>query len=166
MKNALRKVVLIMVAALSMSFTACMRNLDTNNAEEVANLLGQKYGIEFGVKSIGNRLASDKADTVTAYCYPKNNEKVVFEAVMSIDRKLVSDNYLVRLLEKEAKEIIEKRFAENEIEATVLVSVSHLSSSATLNADLASVIIHTVEELKKAAAAAETATRPVTEVRL
>lgn len=130
-----------MAAALSMSFTACIRNLDSNNAEEVANLLGQKYGIEFGVKSIGNRLASDKADTVTAYCYPKNNEKVIFEAVMNAEHKLVADDYLVRVLEVEAKEIIENKFTENGIKATALVSVFHLSSLVSLvDTELANVI--------------------------
>lgn len=142
MKSALRKVVLIiMAAALSMSFTACMRNLDSNNAEEVANLLGQKYGIEFGVKSIGNRLASDKADTVTAYCYPKNNEKVIFEAVMNVDRELVSDDYPVRLMEIEAKEKIEAKFSEIGMAATVSVSIARLPNSANLlDANLADVI--------------------------
>lgn len=142
MKNALRKVVLvIMAAALSMSFTACMRNLDSNNAEEVAKLLGQKYGIEFEVKSIGNRLASDKADTVTAYCYPKNNEKVIFEAVMNVERELVSDDYPVRLLEIAAKEKIEAEFSDKGIEATVAVSIARLPSSENiLDANLADII--------------------------
>lgn len=142
MKNALRKVVLvIMAAALSMSFTACMKNLDSNNAEEVANLLGQKYGIEFEVKSIGNRLASDKADTVTAYCYPKNNEKVIFEAVMNVERELVSDDYPVRLLEIAAKEKIEAEFSKNSIEATVAVSIARLPSNEDLlDANLADII--------------------------
>ena len=142
MKNALRKVVLvIMAAALSMSFTACMKNLDSNNAEEVANLLGQKYGIEFEVKSIGNRLASDKADTVTAYCYPKNNAKVIFEAVMNVERELVSDDYPVRLLEIAAKEKIEAEFSEKSIEATVAVSIARLLSNENLfDANLADII--------------------------
>ena len=142
MKNALRKVVLvIMAAALSMSFTACMKNLDSNNAEEVAKLLGKKYGIEFEVKSIGNRLASDKADTVTAYCYPKNNAKVIFEAVMNVERELVSDDYPVRLLEIAAKEKIEAEFSEKSIEATVAVSIARLLSNENLfDANLADII--------------------------
>lgn len=142
MKSTLRKVALvIMAAALSVSFTACMKKLDSNNAEEVANLLGQKYGIEFEVKSIGNRLASDKADTVTAYCYPKNNKQVIFEAVMNVERELVSDDYPVRLLEIAAKEKIEAEFSEKGIEATVAVSIARLPSSENLlDANLADII--------------------------
>lgn len=142
MKNVLRKVVIIiMAAALSMSFTACMRYLDRNNAEEVAKLLGQKYGIEFEVQSIGNRLASDKADTVTAYCYPKNNAKVIFEAVMNVERELVSDDYPVRLLEVAAKEKIEAEFSGKGIEATVAVSVARLPITENLlDANLTDII--------------------------
>lgn len=133
MKKALRKVVLvIMAAALSISFTACMRNLDSNNAQEVTNLLNQKYGIEFEVKSIGNRLATDKADTVTAYCYPKDNEKVIFEAVINVDRELISDDYPIRLLEVAAKEKIEGKFSEKGINATVAVSIARLLGSDNL----------------------------------
>lgn len=132
MKKVFRKVALIMAAALSMSFSACMRTLDINNAQEISNLLNQKYGIEFVVKSIGNRLASDKADTVTAYCYPKNNETVIFEAVMNLKRELVFDDYPVRLLEVEAKNIIEKKFAEKDITATVDVSIARISASEKL----------------------------------
>ncbi len=133
MKKVFRKVVpIIMAAALSLSFTACMKNLDSNNAQEIIDLLNRKYGTEFDVKSIGNRLASDKADTVTAYCYPKNNEKVVFEAVMNVERELVSDDYPVRLLEVEAKEIIEKKFSEGGIKATVAVSIARISDEEKL----------------------------------
>lgn len=138
----IRKIVLvIMTAALSMSFTACMRNLNNNNAQEVTNLLNQKYGIEFEVRSIGNRLASDKADTVTAYCYPKNNEKVIFEAIMNVEHETVSDDYPVRLLEVEAKEMIESEFSENGIKATVAVSIARLpEEKSLLGADFIDII--------------------------
>lgn len=127
-----KAVFVIMAAALSMSFIACMRHLNINNAQEIVNLLNQKYGIEFEVISIGNRLASDKADTVTAYCRPKNNVKVIFEAVMNVDRKLVSDDYPIRLLEVEVKEIIERRFSEYDIKATVDVSIARLPNEKNL----------------------------------
>lgn len=142
MKNVLRKVVIIiMAAALSMSFTACMRYLDRSNAEKVAKLLGQKYGIEFEVQSLRNRLASDKANTVTAYCYPKNNAKVIFEAVMNVERELVSDDYPVRLLEVAAKEKIEAEFSGKGIEATVAVSIACLPITENLlDANLTDII--------------------------
>ena len=123
-----RKVVLIIMAIVSsVSFTSCMRDLNLANAKEVADLLQAKYGIEFVVDSIGNRLASDRADTLTAYCHPKENEKVVFEAVMSVSRELISDNYPKRLLEIEAKDRIETEFSRYGINANVSVSLSKLT---------------------------------------
>lgn len=117
-----------MAVALSMNFTACINKLNVDNAESIKKLLNQKYGIEFEVKSIGNRLADGELDTVKAYCYPKNNDKVIFDAVMNIKNELVFDDYLVRLLETEAKEVIESRMAEVGIKATVAVSVSHIDN--------------------------------------
>lgn len=133
MNTTFGKVVLvIMAAALSMNFIAFMRKLDTSNAQEVRDLLNQKYGMEFEVQSIGNRLASDKADRVTAFCYPKNNEKVIFKAIMNVRRELVSDDYPVRLLEVQAKEIIEKEFHEKGMKATVAVSLARLPDNEKL----------------------------------
>ncbi len=130
-----------MAATISMNFVSCMRNLDKKNAEEITNLLKQKYGIEFVVKSIGNRNAGNMWSTVTAFCYPENNPKVIFEAVMNVDKELVSDEYPVRLLEIEAKDIIEKEFSENNITATVNVSISRVSDLPDiLNMNLEQVI--------------------------
>ncbi len=127
MKKIIRKVVLILMAAAMMNFTACIRELDLNNAREVEKLLEEKYGMEFEVKSIGNRLASDGADTVTAYCSPKNNDKVQFTAKMHVSKTLVSDDYPVSLLEYQAKEIMEDLYEKNGITATVTVSVGKLA---------------------------------------
>ena len=116
------------VSALSMSFIACK----LNDADELANLLEKKYGVEFVVKSIGNRLADGETYTVKAFCYPKNNDKVVFEAVMGAGRELISDTYPVRLLEIEAKERIDRKFSENGIKAIADVSISRLPESIDL----------------------------------
>lgn len=127
MKTIRKAVLVIMAIVSSVSFTSCMRDLDRTNSDEVADLLQTKYGTEFIVDSIGNRLASDRADTLTAYCHPKENEKVVFEAVMNTSRELVSDNYPKRLLEIKAKDRIEAEFSANGINANVSVSLSKLT---------------------------------------
>lgn len=127
MKSMIRKVALvIMAAALSMSFTACLNALNQNSAKDISNLLKNKYGQEFEVLSIGNRLASDRADTVTARCCPKDDPSIVFDAVMNVKRELVSDNYAIRILEVDAQKHIEKRFKESGIAATVIVSIARL----------------------------------------
>lgn len=132
MKKKFRKAVLIIMAALSVNFSACVKELNNSNAQEIVDLLNQKYGIEFEVKSIGNRLASNKMDTVTAYCYPTENEKILFKAVMNIQRELVEDNYPVRVFEITAGEFIEEKFKANGIEAVVAVSAARLSTDIEL----------------------------------
>ncbi len=126
-RTIFRKVVLvIMAAAVSMSFTACMRNLDVKNAGEIADLLKQKYGVEFAVKSIGDRLSSGNGATVTAYCYPKDNNSILFEAKMHVSGELVSDNYLAAVLEEEARKLIETAYEENGITAAADVTILRL----------------------------------------
>lgn len=142
MIKAFRKVVLVVIAAaISMSFTACIRNPDSNNAEEITTLLEEKYGKEFGVKSIGNRLANDGADLLTAYCYPKDDEAIIFEAVMSVEKKLISDDYPVRIIEVETNKRIAQSFSQNGIKASANVSVSKLPEGAdVLNMNLKQLI--------------------------
>lgn len=128
-----RTAVLFMTATILFCFTSCFYGFDKNDARDIEKLLEQKYGIEFEVTSIGNRLTNPSSNTVTAYCHPKNNDKVIFEAVMSTNKELVSDDYRKCLLETEAKDIIEERFSKNGIEATVDVSISRLIISDDLS---------------------------------
>lgn len=117
----LLKSLLLTIVLLSLC-TACMPN-----TQKITELLKQKYGVEFEVQKIGNRLATDKWDTMTAFCYPKERKEILFEAVMNADGELISDDYYVTLLEYEAKERIEERYHKGGIDATVNVSISHLS---------------------------------------
>lgn len=114
------------------SFVSIMRKLDLDNAYEIAELLNKKYEAVFDVKAIGNRLASDRVDKVKAYCCPKDNEDLLFEAVMNVERELVSDDYPACLVEAQAKEIIEKAFEGKGIRAFADVSVSRVPFDETM----------------------------------
>ena len=101
---------LVIAMAALMNFTSCLRALNKTNAGDIERLLQEKYGIEFQVISIGNRLASPSMDTVTAYCSPKNNNRVVFEAKMNTNNELVSDNFPNRVIDVQAEDYIENYF--------------------------------------------------------
>lgn len=133
MVSFLRKAVLvIMVAASTVSFSACIGEMNKKNAEEVAGLLQEKYAAEFVVDSIGNRLASDRADNLTAYCHPKDDPDVVFEAKMNVDRELIYDDYPESILENELREYIVGAFGARGVKAGASVSAAKMQKPAEL----------------------------------
>ena len=114
---------LVIAMAALMNFTSCLRALNKTNAGDIERLLQEKYGIKFQVISIGNRLASPSMDTVTAYCSPKNNNRVVFEAKMNVASELVSDDFIERYIDVQAEEQLEIFFQNFGMETTVKVDI-------------------------------------------
>lgn len=143
MKKQIRKVVLlVMVAAISMNFSSCIKNLDKSNASEVANLLNNKYGEEFIIHSIGDRLASDGANVLTAYCSSKSRSNVVFEARMNSEKELVYDNYPIQILCNQACGFINNNLDKTKSDYYTTASISKLIRDVDpSNADISKVII-------------------------
>ena len=111
------------------SFISFVRELDQTNADDIAALLEEKYGIEFTVLSVGNRMAFDRADRVVAYCCPKESNEIVFEAIMNINRELVSDNYPVRIIEVKMEQRIKGILAEAGFVGTVIAGISNIPNA-------------------------------------
>ena len=143
MKKRFRKVVLlIMVAAISTNFSSCIKNLNQSNASEVAILLREKYGEEFIVHSIGDRLASDGANVLTAYCSSKSKSNVIFEARMNSEKELVYDNYPIKILCDQARGLINNNLDKTKNNYYTTVSISKLIRDVDpSNADISKVII-------------------------
>ncbi len=114
---------LVIVMAALMSFTSCLNALNKTNAGDIEKLLQEKYGAEFQVISIGNRLASPGMDTVTAYCRLKSDSRVVFEAQMNVSNQLVTDNFVKRVVEVQAEKKLEEYFSREGIQAAVYATV-------------------------------------------
>ena len=112
------------------SFASCVRELNKNNAREICELLQKKYNIEFEVISIGDRLASEGVQIVTAYCRPKNDVNVVFEAKANINGELVFDDYYISVLEAKEKNKIESACKKIGVETTVYFSVSAIDRNS------------------------------------
>ena len=115
---------LVIVVATMMSFTSCLQGLNKANAGDIEKLLQEKYGTEFQVISIGNRLASPGMDTVTAYCRPVNDSRIVFEAKMNTENQLVSDGFVKRVVEVQAEKDLEKFFSAQGVQASVYANIT------------------------------------------
>jgi hypothetical protein len=90
--------VLIMVALLGM-LPGCSALNDTQ-ANKVTSALEQRYGKEFSVAKIGDRLMKASA---TTYCYAADQPDMWFEATLLQDGE-VTDNYSERRIERQAED--------------------------------------------------------------
>ena len=93
--------------------------------EEISNViklkLHEKYGKEFVVKMIGNRYGMDSNDTVTTFCSPQDNEKLLFTAILNKEQTILKDDYILRSIKFELEESIEKVFKENNVDVLVRI---------------------------------------------
>ena len=93
--------------------------------EEISNViklkLYEKYGEEFVVKMIGNRYGMDSNDTVTTFCSPKDNDRLLFTAILNKEQTILKDDYIFRSMKFELEECIEKLFKEKNIDVIVRI---------------------------------------------
>lgn len=88
MKNNLRKAVIILMAVITtISMSACSK-INSETAADVCNALKAKYGEDFEVTQIGDRLNSS---TATTYVHPVNNSDIVFTARIDRSGNVVDD---------------------------------------------------------------------------
>ena len=129
MKNILYKVGLIFMAISSIiSISSCAKRIVEQNTSNIKFLLQEKYGCEFEIVSLGDRFSTDKANTVTAVCYPTGNRDLIFEAEMNTDNELVRDDYKESVVEAYIAEIIITEMENRGIPAAVKVHVAKISS--------------------------------------
>lgn len=93
--------------------------------EEISNViklkLHEKYGEEFVVKMIGNRYGMDSNDTVTTFCSPKDNDRLLFTAILNKEQTILKDDYIFRSMKFELEECIEKLFEEKNFDVIVRI---------------------------------------------
>ena len=93
--------------------------------EEISNViklkLYEKYGKEFIVKMIGNRYGMDSNDTETTFCSPKDNDRLLFTAILNKEQTILKDDYIFRSMKFELEECIEKLFEEKNFDVIVRI---------------------------------------------
>lgn len=92
-----------------------VKNLTEKIGNEIKNKLKEKYQQEFEIKALGKRFGTAENNTVTAYCYPKENEELLFEIVMDIKGKIKEDTYNIRKICYFIEKEIQKGFEEKNI---------------------------------------------------
>ncbi|WP_462410821.1 hypothetical protein [Neobacillus sp. Marseille-QA0830] len=134
-KKFLKKVGVIIMGLSIFSLIGCSE-IDKEQAADVEQLLQKKYNQEFEATHIGGRYGTGNDGTVTTYLHPKNNEDLLFSAVMNEDGKLVSDNYIPRLISHSVNEVIKRELGSEGIDSETNTVVMEADSSSETNPEI------------------------------
>ena len=119
MKTIIKRMrVIAMAFMVATNMVACI-GLDQIQARQVEQALEARYGEEFKVTRIGNRLGSGEPDTAEAYCHPVANPDIVFRARIDIDGNLLNNPYPSAVLEYQMEEYLMQSFEADGMEVQI-----------------------------------------------
>ena len=119
MKTMIKRMsIIVMAFMVAANMVGCI-GLDQIQARQVEQALEARYGEEFKVTRIGNRLGSGEPDTVEAYCHPVANPDIVFRARIDIDGNLLSEGYIGATLRNQMKEYLMQSFEADGMEVQI-----------------------------------------------
>ena len=119
MKTMIKRLGVISMAFMVAANMAACIGLDQIQAKQVEQALEARYGEEFKVTRIGNRLGSGEPDTVEAYCHPVANPDIVFRARIDIDGNLLNDPYPSAVLKYQMEEYLMQSFEADGMEVQI-----------------------------------------------
>ena len=119
MKTIIKRMSVIAIAFMVAANMAACIGLDQIQAKQVEQALEARYGEEFKVTRIGNRLGSGEPDTAEAYCHPVANPDIVFRARIDIDGNLLSEGYIGATLRNQMKEYLMQSFEADGMEVQI-----------------------------------------------
>ena len=119
MKTIIKRMSVIAIAFMVAANMAACIGLDQIQARQVEQALEARYGEEFKVTRIGNRLGSGEPDTAEAYCHPVANPDIVFRARIDIDGNLLSEDYIGATLRNQMKEYLMQSFEADGVEVQI-----------------------------------------------
>ena len=119
MKTMIKRMSIIVMAFMVAANMAACIGLDQIQAKQVEQALEARYGEEFKVTRIGNRLGSGEPDTAEAYCHPVANPDIVFRARIDIDGNLLSEGYIGATLRNQMKEYLMQSFEADGMEVQI-----------------------------------------------
>ena len=124
MKKIIKRIGVIAMAFMVAANMAACIGLDQIQAKQVEQALEARYGEEFKVTRIGNRLGSGEPDTAEAYCHPVANPDIVFRARIDIDGNLLNNPYPSAALEYQMEKYMTSNF---EMEGMQVLNYSQVS---------------------------------------
>ena len=113
-----RMSVIVMAFMVAANMAACI-GLDQIQAKQVEQALEARYGEEFKVTRIGNRLGSGDPTTAEAYCHPVANPDIVFRARIDIDGNLLNNTYTSAVLDYQMEEYLMQSFEADGMEVQI-----------------------------------------------
>ena len=119
MEKIIKRIGVIAMAFMVAANMAACIGLDQIQARQVEQALEARYGEEFKVTRIGNRLGSGEPDTAEAYCHPVANPDIVFRARIDIDGNLLSEDYIGAVLRNQMKEYLMQSFEADGMEVQI-----------------------------------------------
>ena len=119
MKKIIKRIGVIAMAFMVAANMAACIGLDQIQARQVEQALEARYGEEFKVTRIGNRLGSGEPDTAEAYCHPVANPDIVFRARIDIDGNLLNDPYPSAVLKYQMEEYLMQSFEADGMEVQI-----------------------------------------------
>ncbi len=93
----------------------------------ITEKLKDKYNEEFCVKMLGNRYGTATNDFVCAYCFPKNNEKVLFNAKLNKEQTILEDDYYLKKVSYMLQDTFEDKFKEIDIDIIAKIKIIGLN---------------------------------------
>ena len=119
MKTMIKRMsIIVMAFMVAANMVGCI-GLDQIQARQVEQALEARYGEEFKVTRIRNRLGSGEPDTAEAYCHPVANPDIVFRARIDIDGNLLSEDYIGATLRNQMKEYLMQSFEADGMEVQI-----------------------------------------------
>ena len=119
MKTMMKRMsVIAMAFMVAVNMVGCI-GLDQIQARQVEQALEARYGEEFKVTRIGNRLGSGEPDTAEAYCHPVANPDIVFRARIDIDGNLLNNPYPSAVLKYQMEEYLMQSFEAEGMEVQI-----------------------------------------------
>ena len=119
MKKIIKRIGVIAMAFMVATNMAACIGLDQIQARQVEQALEARYGEEFKVTRIGNRLGSGEPDTAEAYCHPVANPDIVFRARIDIDGNLLNNPYPSAVLKYQMEEYLMQSFEAEGMEVQI-----------------------------------------------
>ena len=116
--SAILKAGVILMTASLMSLIGCTQ-INDDTSSKITCLLEEKYGEEFLVSQIGNRLDTD---SVTAYCRAAGNATLPFTVIMTRGGDL-DDDYVQRYFGRQVESVIQEKFRERSIDTASVVTI-------------------------------------------
>lgn len=92
-------------------------------SDSITQKLKDKYNEDFSVKMIGNRYGTATNDSVTVYCFPRSDEKILFTASLNKEQTILEDDYYLKKVSCILQDAFESNFKKEDIDIVAKIKI-------------------------------------------